>query len=267
MVKKELLSLVAASLLAATLTGCGNSCRPGTDCTPTPDANGNSTIDANMTLGSSDITATAPAYVLEANLLKGTEAYNTSNSGTYTWNNTVLADFSSSMGAVDTNENGMADAEDPKAPDMKAKAGYTNINPFTTLEANGLTVDEINSHYGIALESTDIDLSTADLNVYQAAAKVTLELAYTQGNPDGNKCNSTGCLLNPMQVAPCVPYELIVCDSNPSTTNGNDAVPQALKDTFSAIDATTDKGSVNRILKDTLGAYAGFYAADNNATN
>ena len=265
MAKKELFSLVVASLLAATLAGCGSSCRPGTDCTPTPDTNGtidtNGTTDTNTTLGSTDITATAPAFVLESSLLKGTEPFNTSNGGTYTWNTTTLADFTSSKGAVDTNENGMADAEDPIAPDMKAKAGYKNINPFTTLEANGLTLDEINSHYGITLESTDINLSATDLSVYQAAAKATLELAYTQGNPDGNKCDSTGCLLNPLQVTPCVPYELIVCDSDPAASTGEDAIPETLKNTFGTIDTTEDKTAINRIIETNLGTYTGFYTA------
>ena len=276
MAKRELFSLVAASLLAATLVGCGSSCRPGTDCTPTPDTNG--TIDTNTTLGSTDITATAPAYVLEASLLKGSEPFNTSNGGVYTWDNTTLEDFTSSKGAVDTNENGMADAQDPIAPNMKAKAGYKNINPFTTLEAYGMTLNAINAKYGTTLTSTDFDLSNEDIALYKAAAKASLEIAYAQSNGGtipvyaSTECQSIkGCLSNHEQITPCRPTDVIVCNSDSNTTEGSEEnlinFPADLQAAFTAIDAAETSRAVNTAMTPKLGEYNGFFTATNTDTN
>jgi hypothetical protein len=150
MAKKQILSLVAASLLAATFAGCGNSCRPGTDCgggggTPPPDNNVTPPIETI------DVTV-SDAYVYEAQVTKAGMEFNTQNGAVYTWNNSTPGAFESFGGANDTNGNAMADAEDPVAPNMKAAAGSKNINPFTTLEVNGMTLDAINSRYGIALK-------------------------------------------------------------------------------------------------------------------
>ncbi len=279
MAKKELFSLVAASLLAATLAGCGSSCRPGTDCTPTPDTNG--TIDTNTTLGSTDITATAPAFVLESNLLKGSEPFHTANGGIYTWNTTTLADFTSSKGAVDTNENGMADAQDPIAPNMKAKAGYKNINPFTTLEAYGMSLDAINAKYGTTLTSTDLDVSKEDITLYKAAAKASLEIAYAQSNGGtlpvytSTECQSIkGCLSNHEQITPCRPTDVIICNSDTNTTQSTEEnlinFPTDLQAAFTAIDAAETSTAVNEVIAPKLGEYNGFYTmttTDNNESN
>ena len=278
MAKKELFSLVAASLLAATLVGCGSDCRPGTDCTATPDTNG--TVDTNGTIGSTDITATAPAYVFEAQLLKGSESFTTSNGGVYTWNNTSLAAFSSTKGAVDINENGMADAQDPIAPNMKAKAGYKNINPFTTLEAYGMSLDAMNSKYGTTLTSTDFDLTQKDIALYKAGAKATIEIAYAQSNGGtlpvytSTDCQSIkGCLSNHEQITPCRPTDVIVCNSDANVSdNAEDNIinfPEELQAAFNAIDAAETPRAVNEALAPRLGQYNGFYApnSDTNESN
>ena len=274
MAQKELLSLVAASLIAATLAGCGSDCRPGTDCTKPSDTNG--TIDTNTTLGSTDITATAPALVLKAALLKGTEAFATANGGVYTWDNTTLADFSSTRGAVDTNENGIADAQDPLAPNMKAKAGYKNINPFTTLEAYGMTLDAMNSKYGTTLTSTDFDLTQEDLPLYKAAAKASLEIAYAQSQGGtipvypNTQCQAIkGCLSNHEQITPCRPTDVIICngDTNTSDTGDDNIInyPAELQTAFSAIDAAETPRVVNSVMTPVLGGYNGFFTTSSDA--
>ncbi len=281
MAKKELLSLAAASLMAATLVGCGSSCRPGTDCTQPSENNGTiDTNETNVTLGSIDITAAAPALVLQANLLKGDEAFSTSHSGIYTWNSTTLAEFSSTQGAVDTNENGMADAQDPLAPNMKAAAGSKNINPFTTLEAYGMSLDAINSKYGTTLSSTDIDLNSDDLSLYKAAAKASLEIAYAQSKGGtipvytNTDCQAIkGCLSNHEQITPCRPTDVIVCgsDANNSSNNADDNIinfPTELQTAFSAIDAAQSRETVNSAITPVLGGYNGFFTnVDANESN
>jgi len=164
MAKKQILSLVAASLVAAAFVGCGSS-----------------SSNTPLTVTVSD------AYVYGATVTKGGKAYDTVNGAEYTWNDMPEGDLASTGGANDLNGNGMADAQDPKAIDMKAPAGYKNINPLTTLEASGTTLDAINSKYGIALETTDIDVTKADLNVYKAAAVAALTIAASNvSNDNGN---------------------------------------------------------------------------------
>ena len=157
MAKKQILSLVAASLVAAAFVGCGSS-----------------SSDTPLTVTVSD------AYVYGATVTKGGKAFDTMDGATYTWNDMPDGDLASTGGANDLNGNGMADEADPLAIDMKAPAGYTNINPLTTLEANGLSLNDINAKYGLSLETTDIDIVKAaegDLAVYKAAAMAALEIA------------------------------------------------------------------------------------------
>ncbi len=266
MAKKEILSLVTASLLVATLVGCGSSCRPGTDCSDT-----GGPIDANETIGSIDVTV-SDAYVYEASVTKGGVLFNTANGPIYSWSDTIEAAFKSVGGANDTNGNGMADAEDPIAPNMEAKAGSKNINPFTTLEASGITLDAINEKYGIALTTTDVDVTKEDLSVYKAAAKASLELSYSQTNggqiPSDENTNCEvikGCISNHEQITPCRPAEVIVCDDTNMTIEPEEDLahfPADLQAIFATIDAAENVAGVDVIVKGKMGEYNGFFAAD-----
>ncbi len=157
MAKKQILSLVAASLVAAAFVGCGSSS------SKTP-----------LTVTVSD------AYVYGAAVTKGGTAFDTMDGATYTWKDAPEGELVSTGGANDLNGNGMADGDDPVAIDMKAPAGYKNINPLTTLEANGMSLNDINAKYGLSLETTDIDVvkeAEGNLDVYKAAAMAALDIA------------------------------------------------------------------------------------------
>ncbi len=271
MAKKEILSLVAASLLAASLTGCGSSCRPGTDCSDT-----NGSVDTNVTTGSIDVTV-SDAYVYEADVTKGGVSFNTVNGAIYSWSDIVEAAFKSIGGANDTNGNGMADAEDPIAPSMEAKAGSSNINPFTTLEASGITLDAINAKYGIALTTTDVDVTKEELSVYKAAAKAGLELSYSQTNggqiPGNGNTNCEvikGCISNHEQITPCRPTEVIVCDDTNMTFEPEEDLahfPADLQAIFASIDTAENAAGVDAVVKGKMGEYNGFFAANDDVAD
>ena len=163
--KKEFLSIVAATALAAsfTMTGCGSSSSSSDDnasssssLSSTPgssssssESNSSSSMSSSESSSSesnsssSSSSSVAPgatmvrvsdAYVIGAVVKSagGLEAIEVGN-GQYEFNTTDVRSGLVSMGGVnDMNGNGAPDAGEPLAPTMKAPIAYTNINPFTT---------------------------------------------------------------------------------------------------------------------------------------
>ncbi len=266
MAKKQILSLVAASLVAAAFVGCGSS----------------SSSKTPLTVTVSD------AYVYGATVTKGGTAFDTMDGAKYTWNDAPSGDLVSTGGANDLNGNG-ADSQDPLAVAMKAPSGYKNINPLTTLEANGMTLDAINTKYGIALETTDVDVVTADLAVYKAAAQAALELAVNQSGStttgggtttdDGNATTGDTNAGGTPDVAPSRPGAIVfratlpgrpggsipatdgnttdgnTTDGNTSTGNGNIDISAEV----AAINAATDVNGVNAAVRARMVALMGTY--------
>ncbi len=276
MAKKQILSLVAASLVAAAFVGCGSS-----------------SSNTPLTVTVSD------AYVYGATVTKGGKAFDTVNGAEYTWNDMPEGELASTGGANDLNGNGMADAQDPKAVDMKAPAGYKNINPLTTLEASGTTLDAINAKYGIALETTDIDVTKADLDVYKAAAVAALTIAAghqtTPSTPsseqtddanateDGNVTENTTPSVAPSR--PAIAFSRATLPGRPggsvpstdgnttdgnttdgNTTTGGGAVTVDIAAATAAINAATDKTGVDAAVRAKMVELMGTYEAPVNET-
>ncbi len=261
MAKKQILSLVVASLLAATFVGCGSS----NDSTPAAAAQ------------PFDVTV-SDAYVYNAEVTKGGLGYSTADGAVYTWTDAAPGNFASVGGANDIDGIVGASAGDTTAISMSANGDYSNINPFTTLETGGMTLNDINSKYGIDLNTTDIDVVKADLSVYKAAAKAALEIA--SGNqitppaptPDDNGTTpDVNGTMDP-EIAPSRPaieFRAIAPSrpgEEPAVDENGTVIPPVDTNTtvdltaeFEAIDAATDIAGVNAAIKPKMIQFKGLY--------
>ena len=111
---------------------------------------------ASSSAGDSTANATSvlisDAYVLNATVkMGGVEANIEVGEGSYEWTTATSGAFEVAIRATnDLNGNKIADAADAYAPALKAPAGYSNINPFTTMIVNGMSTAEIKALYPVA---------------------------------------------------------------------------------------------------------------------
>jgi hypothetical protein len=166
MANKQVLSVVAASILAAsmTFTGCGSSSsssKPvvsssssmGTSSSNTTSSAGtssSSSSDSNGSVSSSSAptmtsVVVSDAYIINATVKVGDTALIAAGAGTYESAEVLTGAITVTDGVNDLNANGMVDSSDGNNSDydvvavkMQAPAGYENVNPFTTLNVMGM---------------------------------------------------------------------------------------------------------------------------------
>ena len=164
MANKQVLSVVAASILAAsmTFTGCGSSSssKPvvsssssmGTSSSNTTSSAGSSSSESNSSVSSSSSSVAtmtsvvvSDAYVINATVKVGDTALIAAGAGTYESAEVLTGAITVADGVNDLNANGTVDSSDGNNSDydvvavkMQAPAGYENVNPFTTLSVMGM---------------------------------------------------------------------------------------------------------------------------------
>jgi hypothetical protein len=181
MANKQILSIVAASILAAsfTLTGCGSSSSDSSTSSIAP-VSSESMVSSDASTSSEaaaePISVTA-FRLLEANATKGGTEASIIDDTTYEFPEGTTGVLATTGGAYDTNGDNNATSEDANAPALAAPATFSNINALSTLQAQGVSIEDINTFYNLELETTDIAIDSADLPVYAANAKAALRLS------------------------------------------------------------------------------------------
>ena len=171
MANKQVISVVAASVLAAafTFTGCGSSSSSGgstpsssssvSSSTPasssssvsssTPASSSSSSVSSSSSSAPAQMTTVkvSDAYVINANVTVGGEALTVEvGNGVYEEAKALNGVIMVKNGVNDLNGNNKVDTDennnseyDVAAVTLQAPAGYANVNPFTTLKVLGLT--------------------------------------------------------------------------------------------------------------------------------
>ncbi len=214
--KMQLISVVAASVLAAsfTFTGCGSS----SSSTPPPvTSSSSSSLSSSSSSLSSSSSSSVPiavqikvsdAYVLNADVTSGAQtAIIVDNNGTYEFVQRPFDVLVSKGGANDVAAPiGEATSADPIAPDMSAPVGYTNVNPFTTMLVNGMSADDITAIYPAAgavnaTPAFNYDVVAAgdtnaqgNLDVAKDAAKAALKVSGYDGGSSSSSMSSTSSI-------------------------------------------------------------------------
>ena len=223
--KTRMISVIAASLLTATVvfTGCGGGGSSAT--TQASSASSASSVSSSASSQSSTTTSGGAAssqclpgqdcestssstaavkkvivsdgYVLGATVKCKTgknepTAVATANPGEYEFNVAQCpAKLCAKDGVIDVNDNNKIDAGEPKAPKMTAPGSYTNINPYTTLIANGMTPAEVAEAFGLDA-NTDFDTpvpESTDATFVKNAVLLSAMLSYIES------CSSTRGIL------------------------------------------------------------------------
>jgi hypothetical protein len=201
MANKQILSVVAASVLAAsfTFTGCGSS-------DSDDDQNTSSSAAASSEAPQPVIVRVSDAYVLGGIVKAGdTTADNEVGEGQYEFTQGASGALTLVSGANDTAEPiGEATEADPFAPKMTAPEGSKNINPFTTMIVNGKTLDELKNEYPslAAYDSVDMDVvakakDNPDLLTDTAIAALRLSAGETPASseaPASSNSATTECV-------------------------------------------------------------------------
>ncbi len=165
MANKQVLSVVAASILAASMafTGCGSSSSSSkpvvsssssvgtSSSTGTTSSAGSSSSENNSSAGTSSSVATmtsvvvSDAYIINATVKVGGTALIAAAAGTYESAEVLTGAITVADGVNDLNGNGIVDSSDGNNSDydvvavkMQAASGSENVNPFTTLSVMGM---------------------------------------------------------------------------------------------------------------------------------
>jgi len=155
---RKTVSIIAASLLTATVvfTGCG-----GGGSSVVGGGAGSSSSSSSSSEASSSSAAPMPqrvvvsdGYVLQADVTCGAnQAAAVTPAGTYEFAAQCSEKMVSKGGYIDLDANGAVDNGEPKAPMLEAPATFTNINPFSTIIANGISAAELAQALGLPADT------------------------------------------------------------------------------------------------------------------
>ena len=168
--KKTLVSIAAASLLALNFTGCGSSSSSTTDETKEVKVAGiASIVDAAVESGA----LTAPQL----------------GSGFYTFSTKPSEKMVSTGGFVDYSNDGIQDADEPRALTLSADADKSTLSAFTTLVTeSSKSEQEIADLLGLTIDELNSDTSLASLEVQK---KVVLANAIVKQAQSGSSTATT----------------------------------------------------------------------------
>ncbi len=233
---------------------------------------------ASSSTGGSTATTTSvlisDAYVLNATVtMGGVEANIEVGEGKYEWTNTANGAFVVAIRATnDLNGNKIADAADAYAPALKAPTGYSNINPFTTMLANGVLPGDMKVAYPRAefiasslnlvngTKMYDFDVvskGSTDLELAKETLKAALTLA-TEQVAAASAPNFRVC------VASILPGEAkdsvtgLPCTLEAGSGSTSSAAPTT-PDFINAVDAVTDFKDIPAVAKTQFDSILGNY--------
>lgn len=175
--KKTLVSIVAASLLALNFTGCGSSTKKSDDTTPPVDSG-------------KEVKVAELGNVLGATVSVNGMSASEMASGYYKFATTPTSGkITSTGGTIDLNNNGVVDADDADAPNMSGMVNSTAsedvVTPFTTLVAeSGMTASEVASI--LEINESDLSLDTSSITDATLKKKVILATAIVVSATDSN---------------------------------------------------------------------------------
>jgi len=259
MANKQILSVVAASLLAAsfTFTGCGN------DNKRAPAAASSSSVVSVSSSSASSVAGTtlikvSDAYVLLADVTAGGVAADLEvGEGVYEFLSSPLAgDLLVKNGVNDTNGNGVAETGEALAPEMSAPAGYANVNPFTTMLVNG--VEGLSTTYPaaaavMAANPFDFDVVAAgeNLDVAKETAKAALTLSAEQHGGAASSASSESSESSTSSV--CLPGQN--CDGSASSESSEASESSESSESSEAsVSSESSVSSGGSIVPDPFGA-------------
>ncbi len=196
MKKARMISVIAASLLTATVvfTGCGGG--GSSTCTTCSSSSSEATSSSSSVQPTVKVVKVSDGYVLAATVkckdAQGNEvagpAAATNNPGEYELSLTSECPILCARdGYIDVNANGQLDNGEPKAPKMTAPGTYSNINPYTTLIQHGAEVSKLISAFDLPADTNfDVAIPEASDAVRIKAIELSVYLSYLQ-----NKQNAT----------------------------------------------------------------------------
>ncbi len=300
--KKQWYSVVAATALAAsfTMSGCGSS---GGSSGSSSSVASSTSSNASSSSAGPVIVKVSDAYVLSANVTAGSAQAIEVGNGDYEFNTSISGTLMAEGGANDIDGDGNATAADPKAPTLKAPEGYTNINPFTTLVANG--VADVNTTFpnaaayptqsGMQFDFDVVAVGDADNNGSIDIAKETAKAAlYASGyagdgvssssmptsssSESNSSAGTSSSVYNPFPAAAraddCVevfPGDCAVSSSSEAASsedsNASSSSEAAGGSAFSEIDACTTNVCIDDVVKTYMGDLNGYFGDEESSSS
>lgn len=208
MANKQILSVVAASVLAAsfTFTGCGSD--DGVT------SSSSSSVSSSVSSSSSSVPVepttlkVSDAYVVPVSATTaqiGGVDYTSYAMGTYEFPAGTTGAATVIGGVNDMNSNDVADNGEPFAPTLKAPAGYANANPFTTMLVEGIDTSAFTAAATVAA-NFDFDVvaeSATNLAVAKETAIAALQLSVAQHTAPSS--SSEASVSSEVSSAACTP--------------------------------------------------------------
>ena len=167
--KKTKISLIASfAILSSTLmfSGCGSSDDTTTTTTTTP------------TVQERDVTV-VDAYVIGATVTDGQVSSFSNGNGVATAAFDANSIITSTGGTIDTNANGIADANEPEALPMATPAGKDVLSPLTDLVVKGVAEDKLAEVLGV--NAADIYTDPIATNNVELAKAMQVVVAVVAG--------------------------------------------------------------------------------------
>ncbi|GEM_PF-4241707 len=191
--KIQFISVVAASVLAATITmtGCGSTSSGSSD-------SSTSSNNSNSSVAAIQVTAAGyKDYIVGADAKIGTTDATLENNGTYEWTGEVAGKRSIIGGTFDANGDGNKSNGELDAPDMGAPDSYRYVNPYTS-QMDGTNTEMLKTKYPVAAAIPGEGNRTFDFDIIEQSnsypqlrtesAKALLTIA---GACDSNSTSST----------------------------------------------------------------------------
>ena len=294
--KKEFLSVIAASVLAAsfTMTGCGSSSSSSGDAnsssslSSSESSTSSSSSESNTSSSSSESSTSSSssdsssseaaqywqvrvsdAYVLGAEVKTGTLTAIELGHGGYEFNTSnITAAMTVENGANDLDGDNKATSNDPLAPVLKAPAGYKHINPFTTMLVDGKSVSEIAAMYPAVAAATGddnksfnvnvVELGGADIAIAKETAMAALVLSGYQTGSSSSEASSSEASSSEASSS---------SEGSSSSSSGATTFPAAARaanctpdpDAFTKIAACASVTCINGIVQDVMTCLNGSY--------
>jgi len=196
MKKTRMISVIAASLLTATVvfTGCGGG---GASVSSSSSSSVSSSSSSSVSSSSSSSVSTKKVIVSDGYVLGAAVNCGNNNAvaiapGKYEFSvSSCAVNMNAANGYIDVDDNGKITKGEPKAPNMQAPKSYSNINPFTTFLAKGVSVEDLQEATGLnAVKYNYYDISTMDADA-EFAKKAVLFAAAIKYIEEGSVVSSS----------------------------------------------------------------------------
>ena len=242
MKKARMISVIAASLLTATVvfTGCGGG--GSSTCVTCNSSSSEATSSSSSVQPAVKVVKVSDGYVLAATVkckdAQGNEvagpAAATDNPGEYELSLTSECPILCAKdGYIDVNANGQLDNGEPKAPKMTAPGTYSNINPYTTLIQHGAEVSKLISAFDLSADTNfDVAIPEASDAVRIKAIELSVYLSYLQ-----NKQNATTRVCIPGVPNSCNQGSSASAETSSSSSSTNASNIVSLEDFVAALNA------------------------------